>query len=337
MYNNYKLFKWNHDNILYTNSNNYYSDVYLHTGSIIKQQWENSVCFTYLNNKLNLISNSNHFVDYVDYGKQYNTKNKIYDNIVNNYKQVLDYNVDNDYDFDTNKVYFYMISAFCFSNSGHDLSILLDFVNYIINNKITEILIYKDYKNTNNFKLLKLIIPEECNFIELNAGHIYKIKNIIIIYPEYYNIFKHRHLISRLIDKIKNNYGSEYKDLYNKNVVLLKTNRNKNIMNSCSQIFCEDMLLELEKNDFKVLIPEEMDIFKMCIYLLFANKIVISTGSIIYTNKIFINNNAKILYIFNGNGDDSGGLKNNIKILHTDNYQFTYEKCLQFAKQILEY
>ena len=94
-----------------------------------------------------------------------------------------------EYDFNPDETYFYMLNAFNFSNSGHDLSISIDFVNYIIKNNIKNILIYKNYKNTNNFKLLQLLIPIDINFIELNDNQIYRIKNIIIIYPEFFNKF----------------------------------------------------------------------------------------------------------------------------------------------------
>lgn len=41
-YNTHGLFVWNNPNILYNSQTNYYSDVYLHTGTIAKMQWENS-------------------------------------------------------------------------------------------------------------------------------------------------------------------------------------------------------------------------------------------------------------------------------------------------------
>jgi hypothetical protein len=338
-YDNYKLFRWNENNILYKNDTNIYNNVYLHTGTVIKGQWENCVCFTHINNNVNIISNSNHFIHGYKWWYSYNNMYKIYDNIVKNYKEFREYDKNNEYDFDEKETYFYMLNAFCFSNSGHDLSTGIDYINYILSHNIKNILIYKNYKNTNNFKLLSLLIPDDFKVIELDENKIYKIKNIIIIYPELYDIFKHPTLIDDLIKKVKKNYAEKYKDLHNKKIVLMKTNRNKNVMLDSNQLHCEDMLLELEKNDYIVLIPEETNIFKLCIYLLFASKVIFSTGSVIYTNKIFINKNAKLLF-FGHNGKltaDASGISNNVKILEYTNNRFSSEECLHFTKQILEY
>jgi hypothetical protein len=354
-YNDYKLFRWNENNILYTNNNSHYNDVYLHTGTITKGEWQNGVCLTYDNNICKIISHSNHFIHHCDYGDFYNHLYKIYDNIVKNYN--MTYNVTKsqniEYDFNPDETYFYMLNAFNFSNSGHDLSISIDFVNYIIKNNIKNILIYKNYKNTNNFKLLQLLIPIDINFIELNDNQIYRIKNIIIIYPEFFNIFLHRDLIDNMITIIKNKYELQYKHLHNHNIILMKTNRNKSVMATGTQWHCEEMLVYLENHNFISLIPEEMDIFELCIYLLFANKIVFSIGSIVYTNKIFMNPNAKLLYfgynysadpnhcaygVHNYTCNDASGLSD-VKKLHgirQNNYILTSDECIHFAKQIIE-
>jgi hypothetical protein len=232
-----------------------------------------------------------------------------------------------------------MLNTFSFSNSGHDLSTNFDYINYILTHNIKNILIYKNYKNNNNFKLLNLLLPNDVNFIELDENKIYKIKNIVIIHPEFYNIFKHPILINNLIEKVKNNYAEKYKELYNKKIVLMKTNRNKNVLLENTRINCEEMLLELEKNDYIVLIPEEIDIFKLCILLLFCSKIVFSTGSVIYTNKIFINTNAKLLFLDRNDKltGDASGISNNVKFLKYTNNIFSSEECLHFTKEILEY
>lgn len=107
--------------------------------------------------------------------------------------------------------YFYMLTPFSFSNSGHNLSIMLDFLCYITENNIKNILIYKNYKNTNNFKLINLLLPNDSNIIELELNTIYKIKNIIIIHPEFYNIFKHRDYISKIINITITTYSEMYK------------------------------------------------------------------------------------------------------------------------------
>jgi hypothetical protein len=123
---------------MYNNVNNKYNDVLLNTGSVEKIQWENSLVVT---NDLKVIKNSNHYICSGYYwGEHYDLVYKIYRNILRNYNQILvSNNINYDF-FDENKEYFYFINAFCFSNSGHDLSTMLDFVHYIIENKVTHIL-----------------------------------------------------------------------------------------------------------------------------------------------------------------------------------------------------
>lgn len=340
-YDDYKLFIWNENNILYSNDTNLYNDVYLHTGNIMKGCWENCVCFTYIDNEEKIIGNSNHFINGHKWDKGYNNLYKIYDNIVKNYQEFKEHTIHKNYDFNSNKTYFYMLGAFSFSNSGHDLSTMFDFVNYIIQNNIKDILIYKNYKNTNNFKLLNLLIPDDCQFIELNENQIYKIKNIIIIPPKIICINYHKYLIDKLKNIIQEKYALKFSHLHNKNIVLIKSNRNKNVMLKFTQLICEEMLLYLEKNDFVVLIPEEMDIFELCIYLLFANKIVLSEGSVLYTNKIFINNHAKLIFFPDHHGKMpfcSGEITNsNITLLDTKTNIFTYDECIDLAKKIINF
>ena len=341
-FNNYKLFRWNKDNILYHNNNNLYNDVYLHTGSIVKGNFENCACFQYINDEPKIISNSNHFINGCEWREGYNSLYKIFDNIVNNYKDFIQFNKNNNYDLDNEKTYFYMLNSFNFSNSGHDLSIILDYANYIMKNNIKDIIIYKNYKNTNNFKLITLLLPNDCNFIELNESQIYKIKNVIIIYQEFFNIYKHNYLIEQLITKIKNDYSSQYEELKGKNILLIKTTRNKNVLQPWTQLSCENMILELQEQNYINLIPEETDFLKLIIYLLFANKVVYSGGSIIYTNKIFINKAAKLLCFGYGNvlppcSPNKFEHPADIKLLNVTNNAFTDEECKEFAKIILEY
>jgi hypothetical protein len=339
-FNNYKLFRWNQDNILYDEINSLYKDVYLHTGSINKGEWESCVCFTYINNEEKVISNSNHFVHGAEWADWYNNQYKIFDKIIKNYKDFKECDINLPYNLDTEKTYFYMLDAFSFSNSGHNLSTVLDFTNYIIENNIKDILIYKNYKNTHNFKLISLLIPDDCNFIELDENKIYKIKNLIIIRPIIRNIYLHKNLVDKLIKIIIEKYAEKFSHLHNKNIVLMKTNRNKNVMLPTSQVFCENMLEILEKNDFVVLIPEEIDIFELCIYLLFANKVVLSEGSVLYTNKIFINIKAKLIYLSSNDrypGCSDGIQNSEIKLLTFKNNTLTYQECLDFAEEIINF
>jgi hypothetical protein len=185
-----------------------------------------------------------------------------------------------------------------------------------------------------------LLIPDDCKFIELDENKIYKIKNLIILQPVIFNIYLHKNLIDKLIEIIVEKYAEKFSHLHNKNIVLMKTNRNKNVMLRATQVFCESMLEILENNDFIILIPEEMDIFELCICLLFANKVVLSDGSVLYTNKIFINTKAKLICL-SSNGikpSCSGDMQNSdIKILTYKNNTLTYEECVDFAEEIINF
>lgn len=336
-YNNYGIFRWNVENSLYSNENNNYNNVYLNTGTVVKGQWENPICLTKTDNTINVISNSNHFLHGHEWGTGYNYTYKIFDNLVRNYTNILNAQEQNiNYELHNDNTYFYMLDAFSFSNSGHNLSNILNMAQYILNNNIKNILIFKNYKNTNNFKLIELLLPINCNFIELNENLIYKIKNITIIYPEIFNILKHTNLIHKLKNKIAEDYSVLYNNCKNKNIILMKTNRNKNVMLEHTRVKCEKLLLMLEEQNYINLIPEEIDIFNLCIYIMYANKIIISDGSVIYTNKIFINDNTKLFGIVPGENRSScfSGLKS-ITYLSYKNNILTDSECMDFYDSIV--
>jgi hypothetical protein len=172
---------------------------------------------------------------------------------------------------------------------------MLHYVDYINKNNINNILIIKDYKLTNNFKLLINLLPNNINIIELIPETIYKFNEIIIIEQMIFNIYYHEYLIDKLKNIIVNNYFNKFQDY--KNIILMKTNRNKNVLAEITRINCENLLLKLENKNYINIIPEDYDIFYLALLLMNANKIIFSTGSILYTNKIFFNNNAKLYYI----------------------------------------
>jgi hypothetical protein len=296
-YDDYKLFKWNNDNKLYYSTGNIYNNVLLHTGTVIKGEWENSICVTSINSENKIIASSNHFIDGYQWGVEYNTAYKIFDNIVRNYNIIIN-NTDLN-TLDDSKTYFYMIDPFMFSNSGHNLSNMLNNIHYIINNNIKDLLILKGYKQTHNFKLLTILLPVDCVIHELDINKVYKITKVIIIPQEIGYIELHKYLITKLRETIIRDYSHIYNDCHNKNIILIKSNRNLNVMLSATQLNCENMLSHLENKDFIYIIPENINIFQLCIYLLFANKIVSSAGSILYTNHIFYNNSAKSIYLYN--------------------------------------
>ena len=338
MYNNFKIFKWNSNKYIdKTNSDSYY-DVHIHTGSKRKNEWENPIAVKKINNISHVILDSNSFYQHEESKWQNDTYN-IYRNIINNYLQVSDLNTNVDNTYYNDEVYFYAIDCFAFSNSGHNLSDMLNRTKYILSNNIKNIFIFEGYRETNNFKLLELLIPIDCNIIELKFDTIYNVKNIIITKPLILDITLHTDLRIKLQNTIVQKYSDIYNDCKYKNVILMKTTRNSNVMLSRTQFDCPNFLNALEKKGYIYLNPTEMDVFKMCIYLLFANKIVFSTGAILYTNKMFFNLNAQLIFmnIIKDNllkHDCNIGNIMNLKplIIHTDKNVTKYKEIVNIIE-----
>ena len=275
----------------------------MNTGVNNLSEWNNSICIYYTNQLPNIIKNSNNFIiDYFHYNdffrKYQNNEYKIYNNIILNYNKLINFNtniIDNS--FNNDKYYFAMIDSFTFKNAGHNLSVLLDQTNYIITNNIKNVLIYKNFKNTHNFKLIEQILPKEVLFYELEFNNIYIIKNIIIIPPIIANLTLHQKLINNIILKITNEYSNKYNELKNKNIILIKSNRNNLKMISHLPHNCEKLLLKLEYNNWINIIPEDIDIFQLVIYLYYAKNIITSDGCISFLNHIFFNKDANLIYI----------------------------------------
>ena len=218
-YDNYECFRWNPNNNNINNTTSEYNNVLINTGSVIKGQWENTIAIVKINEQLKIIDSSNHFVKGYQWGENYNKQYGIYDNIVKNYLKITDELNYVDLSLYNDKKYFYMINPFCFSNSGHDLSIMLDFYNYIKSNNIKDIIILKGYKNTNNFKILSLIFSDDLNFHELDLEKVYKFKNMIIIEAMIYNIYCHQNIIDEIKLKIIELYSNEYLEFQNRNII----------------------------------------------------------------------------------------------------------------------
>lgn len=337
-YDNHGCFIWNPNNNNIVNSNDIYEDAFIHTGTVVKGQWENSVGVVYQNDTPKIISNTNHFIHGNKWGPAYNNLYKIYDNIVRNYYEIINSNNINLSLYNDEK-YFFMINAFCFSNSGHDLSCMLDFYSYILNNNIKNIVILKGYKETNNFKLLSTIIKDDIIIHELDLNTVYKFKNIVVIKPNIMNILYHKNLIDDMRNKIIELYSEKYEEYKGMNIILMKTNRNKNVMLEYTRINCEKMLTLLENNGFVNIIPEEIDPFKLAIMLLFANKIIFSVGSILYTNKLMFGENSKLYFITKNNNracsDDSIDKRSQIFNFNIENFDNT-EQYIEVVNSILE-
>jgi hypothetical protein len=289
----------NNPNILLKNDNNVYNNVLLHTGNNKNREWNNLIA---INDNKEIIKNSNIYITFntiypKDFWKYQNDEYKIFDNLENNYNILINNNNNINNTLYDDKLYFMMMDPFTLKNSGHNLSTLLDQAKYIITNNITNILIYKDFKDSNNYKIIKTILPKDVVFYLLDYDTSYYIKNVIIIEQQIANMYLHTDLIQEIINKIQDNYLTNYSDYLSKNIILMKTNRNKNAFVSNTLHNCELFLKELEEKEFINIIPEEDDIFKVIIMLLNAKNIVTSEGAISFTNHIFFNKNSNVIYI----------------------------------------
>ena len=329
---------WRKENKLYESSNydNTYDNVLLNTGSHIKGQWENSLAI--INND-KIIRTSNHYIDHI-WPDWYNIQYKIYDNLYRNYDEIIEQKKNIIYDLnDKNTTFFYMITPFSFSNSGHDLSAMLNYVHFILENKIKDILILKGYKYTNNFKLIEKLLPDDCIFHELEFDTIYSVKKIIILHQAIQDTMAHVYLVERIRNYIKNNHSNLYTDCKNKNIILMKTHRNLNVNLEVTQLNCEKMLLNLESKGFVNIIPEETEFFKLCTYLLYANTIIFSTGSIVFTNKLFFNENSKKIFV-NYNRDPDPNCHKvdiNLHVIYENRNFDLNDKYLDYIKQIEDF
>jgi hypothetical protein len=261
----------------------------VYTGSRVNNEWENSIAVQH--DKLILISNSfmyEHHIRTCNLAIQ-NKNHKILDNVKRNLELITTTPVVSHYETEG----FYFINCFNFSNSGHDLSVGLDFVNYIVSNNITTIYILEGYKETHNFKLFQLLLPG-CQWIELAMNSTYTFDKLHMIPPVVYKIYKHPYLI----EKLRNSIVMDRPDLMDKKVILIKSNRNKNVMNKETCYDAEPFITHFEKKGFINVIPEEWDILELCYMLLNANTIITSEGSVVYTNQLFFPLNGKIVYMY---------------------------------------
>jgi len=295
-YNSSGLFTWNTPNTqCAVSETNVYKDVLIHTGTRKKGEWENSIAV--IESTREVVSNSNHFLHCRDWGNWYNVRYNIYSNIIRNYAETGTKSVD--ISLQPGPMYFYMLSAFSFSNSGHNLSEMLNCVAYLCSHSdIRHVIIPQGYWDTHNGRILRLVLPDDCVFYEVPFCMLVRVPAVIILHPVHFNITKYMSLVNRITDQITTKYCALYSEWHGKRVILMKTMCNKNVMLSYTQFKCDTLIDCLIGCGFIYVIPEEMDVFQLAVCLMTADHIVYSTGSILYTNQIFFNPNAKFTYMY---------------------------------------
>lgn len=247
------------------------------------------------NNKL-IISDTNSYLEDIASTKNsnYNNRFTVYSRINITYNYLINNNVEGNIEDEI----CYFMTPFDSVNLGHNLSIIFDFIYKYKKMNLDCPIVLSEYskKYPNALKILQLFFPNnKILFIENNK--IYSFKKIYIFKPIVFNIMMHRNVIRECVDK--NNLQITNIDYYkNKNIVLIKTNTNTNVVRK-QFAFNAKKFQEVISNikDWIFIDPEKTSIYEIIPYLLFANKIVTCHGSINYAHAPFFNINAKIFYL----------------------------------------
>jgi hypothetical protein len=281
----------------YTNPDNIYYCIGISSPSYYENKWHSILATT--TNDQRVIANSNTFYwenwqNLKDKWTIQNDDNKIYDRIVYTYHHIKNTPLKNRKHIETEC--FLMANPYTGVNSGHELSIILDCVDYIRkHNTIQNIILFNyAYKYPNNLNLLKLLLPES-KFLFIDFNTVYQFKKIHIIKQELHNITKHQYLVDELKHKIMNRCPDMTK-YNNKKVIMIKNSRNMQVVRTYDQFICERLFEGLHKKGYIIINPEQMDIFDLALYLMNARVIISSYGGILYTNQLFFNLNA-LIYI----------------------------------------
>lgn len=174
----------------------------------------------------------------------------------------------------------------------------------------------RQFKESPLFQVISVLLPDTLQFYELEYDQLYSIDQLYIIYPEFYNIYKHVDLIEELKEKIQVKYETTWGHLIHKNLLLIKRNLySKSIL----PIQCDRLVDQLISVGFEYVQPEKENIFKMIFTLMNAHNIVFSNGAIVYFNKIFLNPKTHVYTI------DQHGYESNYHIIPTPCYYHHFQ------------
>jgi hypothetical protein len=194
------------------------------------------------------------------------------------------------------------ITPFDSANIGHNLSIIFDYIHQYraLNLDCPIVLSEHSKKYTNALNIIKLFFSEnEIIFIENDT--VYQFEDIYILRPEIFRIQKHNNIITECHNKIiKTNSNIDY--FKNKNIVLIKTTHNQNMVNKRLAFKIDSLKKYLESlEDWIILDPENNNIYDIIRYVTYANKIITCFGAINYAHAPFFSHNAQIFFLQNPN------------------------------------
>lgn len=284
------------------NGDNVYSDIRVCSLKSDKDKWHSIIA---VNRIGQVIKSSNHFLENYHKSKWQESNHKIYSRIDSTYEHVINSNINTTISEES----FLMANSFSGVNSGHDLSILLDSVNYIRNNKnIKNVVLLESSKWwPNNLNLVKFLLRNvDVNFIYLEFSVVYNFNKMHIIPKEHMKIMKHSYLIDEInLNNSQLKFDKENFKFFNRKVILLKCHRNSQVTRRDTALVCENLINLLENDGYIFINPENFEI-NLLIKILQTAKIIVSGwGGILYTNMPFFNTKSKIFLLmsigFNNN------------------------------------
>lgn len=182
------------------------------------------------------------------------------------------------------------LNCFLDSNSGHALSHILYCLNYYLQRNLKlKIILYK--KTYASIKSIINLHIEDNKIIFIDSNQTYHFTKLHIPEEHAFNITNFRPLIDNIIDKVINCHLESISKYKGKNIFMVKTKSN-------SMRPEDGFEFEPSHRFFHYIDPHQTSIYDIILYLHFCKSVTTSFGSIYYTNMIFCNKDAKIIYTY---------------------------------------
>jgi hypothetical protein len=216
---------------------------------------------------------------------------------------IYDYLKNHEYKNTINQTVCNFMTPFDCANIGHNLSIIFDYIHQyrLLNLDCPIVLSNNSKKYPNALNIIKLFFSEN-KIIFIENDTVYRFEDIYILRPEIMNIMKHNNILTECHDKIIETH-SDIDSFKNKNIVLIKTTHNQNMVNKYLAFKIDNLKKHLESlEDWIILDPENNNIYDIIRYATYANKIITCFGAINYAHAPFFSHNAQVFFLQNSQG-----------------------------------
>lgn len=199
-----------------------------------------------------------------------------------------------------------LCNAFSTSNAGHDL---FSIFNILIKYRETSVkfIVFEEQLQTNNFKLILLLIPKE-RLIVIRSNVVYNLSKEIIENEEISRWSNKYYTIVDLLNKnicetMGNRYSLEKLEQFQgRKVIIIKNTRMQQVVRPADAVNAEVLFQYLEKEGWYIINPETDELFEFAYVLLHAQLIVSGERGISCANQFFYNPKAEIIpFIVSGN------------------------------------